>query len=111
MGEWMKVNSEAIYGTEASPLPTLPWGRCTMKTGNGRTTLYLSVFDWPKDGSLLVPGVKNAVVSAKLLAGGGKLKTRQSQQGITIRLPEKAPDQIASVIRLELKGTVPPAAE
>jgi alpha-L-fucosidase len=111
MGEWMKVNSETIYGTQASPLDSLSWGRCTMKTGNGRTTLYLSVFDWPKDGSLLVPGVKNAVVSAKLLAGGGKLKTRQSQQGITIRLPEKAPDQIASVIRLELKGTVPPAAE
>ena len=77
-----------------------------MKTGNGHTTLYLSVFDWPKDGSLLVPGVKDVVVSANLLDGGSRLKTRQTRQGITVQLPEKAPDQIASVIKLELKGDV-----
>lgn len=106
MGEWMKVNGEAIYATQASPLDSLSWGRCTMKTGNGHTTLYLSVFDWPKDGSLLVPGVKNVVVSANLLDGGSRLKTRQTRQGITVQLPEKAPDQIASVIKLELKGAV-----
>ena len=64
VGQWMKVNGEAIYGTSASPFKKLPWGRCTQKPGK----LYLHVFDWPKDGELVVPGLKNQVTKAYLLA-------------------------------------------
>ncbi len=64
VGQWMNVNGEAIYGTSASPFKRLPWGRCTQKPGK----LYLHVFDWPKDGELLVPGLKNKVTQAYLLA-------------------------------------------
>src|SRR5207249_4077423 len=60
VGQWMKVNSPAIYGTAASPFTKqLPWGRCTTKTSGDTTTLYLHVFDWPKDGQLFVPGLKS----------------------------------------------------
>ena len=31
IGAWMKVNSEAIYGTTASPFTNLKWGRATRK--------------------------------------------------------------------------------
>ena len=54
MGQWMKVNGEAIYGTTASPTPRPAWGRITTKAGDGTTTLYLHVFDWPADGKLPV---------------------------------------------------------
>jgi alpha-L-fucosidase len=104
IGAWMKVNGEAIYGTKASPFGLLPWGRCTKKAEKGSTILYLSVFDWPADGKLTVPGLKNAVVSAKLLAGGGALKTDASAEGLVINVPEKAPDTIATVIRVEVSG-------
>jgi alpha-L-fucosidase len=104
IGRWMKVNGEAIYNTQASPLETLPWGECTMKSKKNKTILYLSVFDWPKDGYLEVPGLENKVVSAKMLGSGTRLKTRETQRGTVIGLPEMAPDTMASVIRLEISG-------
>jgi alpha-L-fucosidase len=102
----MKVNSEAIYGTKASPFGLMPWGRCTKKTNGGNTLLYLSVFNWPADGKLVVPGLKNAVVSAKLLAGDSALKTSASDEGVVIQVPSKAPDAIASVVRVEVSGVL-----
>ena len=100
VGKWMKINGEAIYGTTASPFSYLPWGRCTQK-GN---KLYLHVFDWPKDGKLSIP-VLNKVNKAWLLADPGKsLQVEKSASKNTISLVGNAPDQIASVVVVELNG-------
>jgi len=104
MGTWMKVNGEAVYATQASPLPPLTWGRCTQKENPEGTTLYLSVFSWPPDGKLMVPGLKNIILSSKLLGNGAALKTSSSDEGLTIHVPAQAPDAIASVIKIEVKG-------
>ncbi len=104
IGNWMKVNGEAIYGTHASPLDALPWGRCTQKTAGGNTVLYLAVFNWPANGQLLVPGIKNEVQAVHLLANRSKLTAFATTGGISIALPVQAPDTIAPVIKLEVKG-------
>lgn len=104
MGAWLKVNGEAIYGTKASPLDTLGWGRCTRKENGNNTTLYLSVFNWPANGKLTVTGLTSDVLSAKLLANGSTLKTTKSGNDLVIDVPATAPDKIASVIKLEVKG-------
>lgn len=106
LGEWMHVNGEAIYGTKKSPLSPLSWGRCTRKENNGNTVLYLSVFNWPADGKLLIPGLKNEIRSALLLAGGKKLKTEAGADNVTIFVPHHAVDTKATVIKVEIKGTV-----
>ena len=102
VGQWMKVNGEAIYGTSASPFKKLPWGRCTQKHGK----LYLHVFDWPKDGELVVPGLKNQVTKAYLLADGDRspLTVTASDEGVTVKLPAAAADKIAAVVVLEIEG-------
>ena len=105
IGEWMKVNGESIYGTQASPLAELTWGRCTRKNQNGNTILYLSVFDWPTNGTLVLPTVKNKVLGASLLANGKKLKTKQSD-ALEITVPDKPVDSKATIVKLELSGTL-----
>src|SRR5579862_4412849 len=67
IGQWMKVNHEAIYATTASPFKRLAWGRCTKKATSKGATLYLHVFDWPSNSKLIVPGLKNKVEKAYLL--------------------------------------------
>ncbi len=106
MGVWMKTNGDAIYGTQKSPLAALDWGRCTKKEKNGNTILYLSVFDWPANSQLVVPGVSNSVVTARLLANGKTLTASNTANGLVINVPAQAPDTIASVIQLEIKGTL-----
>jgi len=105
VGDWMKVNHEAIYATKASPIAPFSWGRCTSKEAKNNTTLYFTVFDWPADGKLFVPGLKNEIISAKLLAGGN-VKATSANGGMAISVPAKAPDVIASVIKVEVKGEV-----
>jgi len=104
VGKWMKVNGEAIYGTTRCFLEKPEWGCYTMKNVKENTVLYLSVFDFPADRQILVPGLKSLVKSCKLLAGKSNLKTKPANEGLIIYLPEKAPDAIASVIRIELQG-------
>ena len=106
VGDWMKVNGESIYGTQASPMGELEWGRCTSKESNGETTLYFHVYDWPTDGKLLVPGLKNSVKSASLLDGGTVLQAESSDAGVMVTLPATAPDEHASVIAMKVAGTL-----
>lgn len=110
MGAWMKINGDAIYGTKASPFGLFPWGRCTKKEKGNNTTLYFSVFEWPKDGQLSVPGLKNDVLAASFLANNKKVETKASNDGLVISLPGQALDTIATVIKIEVKGKVENAA-
>lgn len=104
IGAWMKVNGESIYGTTASPCRRPSWGRITTRLADGNTTLYLHVFDWPKDGNLFLP-IGNAVVSCKLLANDARtFETRTDVLGTTVKLTGAAPDQISSVVVLKLTG-------
>jgi len=105
IGQWMKVNGQAIYATTASPFKRLPWGRSTKKLTPEGATLYLHVFTWPTDGKLLVPGLKNSVESASLLAGGQKLKTASGAEGVTIDVPAQAPDKVSSTVVLKILGS------
>ncbi len=97
-GRWLQANQESIYGTSASLFRRLPWG-CSTTKGN---TLYLHVFDWPADGRLVIPGLRTPVARASILVSQKALMTKAEDAGIVVSLPEKAPDDVASVIKLEL---------
>ena len=101
IGDWLKTNGDALYGTTASPFKKqLAWGRATQKPGK----LFLTVFEWPKNGSLLVP-VNGKVSKAYLLARPGEaLRVDSDPNGLRVMLPAERPDPIASVVALEIEG-------
>jgi alpha-L-fucosidase len=102
LGRWMKTNSDAIYGTTASPFAAeQPWGRATQKPGK----LFLHVLNWPADGKLLVP-VRTAPSKAYLLTEPASgLEVVAGDAGVTIALPAEAPDRSAPVVVLEIGGS------
>jgi alpha-L-fucosidase len=104
----MKANGEAIYGTTASPFKRLPWGRCTTKLTPDGATLYLHVFNWPDNGKLLVPGLKNTAQRAYVITDPQKqaLAVQRSAQGLTLSVPAAAPDPVSSTIVLRVKGAL-----
>lgn len=113
IGRWWSVNGESIRGTSASVLPRQPWtGECTRKG----STLYLHVFEWPRDGVLRVCGLVTPVTRAHLLAPAGSSfaaprVTRLNPLDLVISgLPTEAPDPAVSVLALECE-TVPVADE
>lgn len=101
IGDWMKINSEAIYGTKASPFPYLKWGNASQKGQK----LYLHVIEWPSDGVLKLP-LENKVTRAYLLADPDKdLEIMQNGQVLSISVPLQAPDSVISVVALDFEGT------
>lgn len=108
VGEWLRLNSESVYGAQPSPFPyELPWGIITTKPGK----IYLHVFDWNQK-ELVLYGLKNKVRRAYLLASKRNLKFSQSadkaldHHELSIQLPATAPDKYDSVIVLDIQGNV-----
>jgi len=99
MGDWMKTNGEAIYGTAVSPYGMPLWGRYTVKRGR----VYAHVFDWPKNGRLELTGVNEQPLRAYLLADGKPLPIERDS-GLAVRLPTVPPSTIASVVVLQVGG-------
>lgn len=108
VGEWMKVNSECIYGTQASPFKTeFKWGNITQKQGK----LYLGIFNWPT-ANFYLEGLKNKVKKAYLLADKGQkalpvkasYNKKTGHHRLKIDLPQTAPDKVVSVVVLEIEG-------
>jgi alpha-L-fucosidase len=105
VGQWIKNNGEAIYGTGPSPFPyELPWGVMTTKSDK----LFLHIFDWPQT-ELVLYGLKNKVRRAYLLVNKNEVKVaQQSDQALDhdelrIQLPAAPPDKHNSIVVIELQ--------
>lgn len=99
MGEWLRTNGKAVYGTTPGPLQGLGWCRSTAK-GN---KVYLHVFDWPQGGKIKVTGLGNRLAGAYLLSDPSRamLHIFEDQDGVVIVGPTEAPDTTDTVVVLE----------
>jgi len=99
IGKWMAINSESIYGAGQTPLAVQAWGESTYKTN----ALYLQVFDWPKDGQLIVGGLLDKPISAEVITATGKKKCLFEpikKMDLKIMVPAQSPSPASGVIKL-----------
>jgi len=105
VGKWMKVNGEAIYGTQANPFTETAWGRVTQKQNGKNTKLYLHIFDWPTDGKIALYGLQNKVKRAYALTNPAKnLKTEQSAALLSVMMNGLQKSDFATVLVVEIEG-------
>ncbi len=105
IGNWMQRNGESVYGTTASPFFKLTWGRCTQKVENDNTTLYLHVFDWPKDELLRVPGIDAKISDIYLLKNPKQKFAWKFEDGdLLIHAPKVIFDPINTVVVVKING-------
>jgi alpha-L-fucosidase len=123
---WMDVNSEGIFATRPwkiygeGPSTTAPPVR-----GYGRTpppyvaedirfttkgdTLYAFVGAWPESRSATIKSLAEnspqvagrKIADVSLLGYDGKLDWTQTADGLTVKLPEKAPSEHAVTLRIK----------
>lgn len=105
VGSWLRDHGDSIYATQ--PVPVFPyeqnWGMFTYKPGR----LFMHVFHWRE--SILIHCLANELSRAFVLRTGQDVPiSRQyipslKQHRVTLHLPAEPPDEINSVLCLELK--------
>ena len=105
VGQWLKVNGDAIYGSHRSPFAkALPFGYATQKPDR----LFLEVTKWPSSRTLVVP-MQNKIAGAYMLSNPYvALQTASGNDGQLVYLPANPPDSVATVIVLHLAGPIHP---
>lgn len=120
MGDWMRVNSEGIYGSTAWGR----WGEGRVVMPNGNLSqkqvqtpytsedirftakdgdVYAWLMAWPEDGKVTIRSLGEAagkITDVTLLGSSGKLEWKQTGQGLDVELPDQKPCQFAWCLKV-----------
>jgi len=105
IGDWLRVNGDSIYGAQRTPLAVQAWGDTSVRGD----TLYLHVFDWPRNGKLVVGGLLSEPERVYLLGDPGQAPLayrRLNGTDIEIDISAAAPDPVDTVIAVVVEEGV-----
>ena len=117
---WMNINKKSIYGTRpwktfgegplaesSNPLNAQGFNEGIKYSAQdvryvqkGKNRIYATIMMWPKAGDFTLKALKDERVKGVRLLGYGKLKFRQSGEGLVVTLPAEHPNEIAPVIEI-----------
>jgi len=127
IGDWMKINSEAIYATRPWKLygegPAIagaaPINAQGFNEGRGKPftaedirftrkgkTLYAILLGWPDTKASLIKSLNNAagkVEHVQILGNKGGLVFEQNNEGLKVKLPDAPPCKEAFVLKIDGK--------
>lgn len=97
MGQWLGKYGESVYGTKGGPIKPTSDLVSTYK-GN---KIYIHLLKWPKDELALPLFPGHNIINAHFI-GGNHLATASNNGKNLIKIPATPPDNLDSVIVLEL---------
>jgi alpha-L-fucosidase len=135
IGDWLRVNGEAIYGSRPWTVPgegptLLPAGsfvdaaersytgadvRFTVREEPGGTRLYALVLAWPQDGVARIRSwgrgaglVAGELEDVRVLGVDGPASARRTDAALEVDLPAERPGPVGVVVRATLRPPEPP---
>jgi alpha-L-fucosidase len=123
MAGWMSIHGEGIYGTRpwkiAGEGPTtsaggmfnegrIAYGAADIRFTTKGGVLFAFLLGWPAERSTVIKALASGspllegrkVTAVSLLGNGGELQWSQNEQGLTVRLPDRAPSEHAVALRI-----------
>lgn len=96
IGDWLKLNGDAVYGTRGGPYLPGSWGVATRKGDK----VFLFVTEWRKE-SLTLPALPATVKTARLLTRG-EVALEQKDHSWIVRVPEPFRRPVATIVEITL---------
>lgn len=106
LGLWMHANAKSIYNCTFAPNEFRIADGTKLTYNKATKKLYVHLFDYPKDGNIILEGYRDKVAYAQFLHDNSELQIDQNKStanDLVLKLPKKKPIFEIPVIELTLK--------
>ena len=106
LGLWMHANSKSIYSCTFAPDKFKPSPGTQLTYNKTGKKLYVHLFEYPKDGKIVLDGYADDVTYAQFLHDNSELltdKDKSTSSSLVLKLPTQKPNFQIPVIELSLK--------